>query len=277
MEIKVNGISISIENSTPAAPVAPTRTIESFAADMENIIRSEEAMDTTLTLMSNLAKAKALKGQEGFAETMKNVGSSIANFFEKLIRAISQFIGNKIAEAQIKKLENTLSKSDAEQFYVSKEKKEGFETLAKEFGNSKPSVSDGGLAKTLGLISQLAGPIADWNNAIGAIKNKLVIKDAEAYVFGKNEAMRILNSAKTNYPKVYADLKTTVNDLNKILAELKKQEQADGNIAVIREIGKYSGKAFKTVFSYCNIIGSMKPYIKEAAAPAENKKEEPKA
>ena len=124
MEIKVNGISISIENSTPAAPVAPTRTIESFAADMENIIRSEEAMDTTLTLMSNLAKAKALKGQEGFAETMKNVGSSIANFVEKILNAISQFIGNKIAEAQIKKLENTLSKSDAEQFYVSKEKKE---------------------------------------------------------------------------------------------------------------------------------------------------------
>jgi hypothetical protein len=285
MNIKVNGVEISIENSSPAAKTAPARAIESFAADMENIIRSEEAMDTTITLMSNLAKTKAIRGQEGFSETMKNVGNSIANFIEKIVRAISQFIGNKVAEAQIKKLENTLAKTkDAAVqqmtlYGVPAAKVEAFNDTTEALFKEKDEVINSLKAgkKFANNVNDFVGVISDLNAVTGTLNDALSAgtKDVNGTAFktlDRSGAESILNDAKNNYRKLYANLQAIQKTLNGILAELKQQDKA--NAGDSRTVGRLSGKVFKALFNYCGIIGSIRVLGGQneqgAKAPASN-------
>ena len=291
MQIKVNGVTISVENSpVTTGNLAKQESLASIIASQESamvdIARSEEAMDTTIKICKNFSDKQLLKGQEGFKETMTNVGNAIVGFLEKILHAITQFIGKKVAQLHLNALEKRIAAvKNNPQFSASSTRwvisESLFDAIYSGDKNQHKAVTD--------QIDSLLNNIkfnAKAKNGFSKIRN-IVVSDLPGYIndlyprkpesdgmasVSHEQVEKAFNDAKANFNKLITEMQTTSTILNETIKKLKEQDKADAGDS--RAIGKFSNTYFKLVFGYYRIIGALKPAAAEKPAekPAAPKK-----
>ena len=274
MQIKVNGVTISVEN----APVTSGNlaydpkviaTCESMSLD---IMRSEESMDTTLRVLKDLADKKLLKGQESFAETAKNVGQSVVGFLEKVYNTISQFIQKQVSAMLLKKFEKKVAenKDKVNYWYMSQSAFDSYYELAvtkgeKEFNalidaaraNSKADYqSKQDIQATLTKIRDVVLNLSHANLMSDGVAGNKTVKDGNIQL-DNSKVVGYIADAKKNFTGTMGSMKELQSALNKHIQLLRKDGNANAQDA--RIVGKFSNLCFKTVFGYYKLLASLTP------------------
>ena len=287
MQIKVNGVTISVENSpVTTGNLAKQESLASIIASQESamvdIIRSEEAMDTTIKVIKNFSDKQLLKGQESFGETMANVGNAIIGFLEKIFHIISQFIGKKVAQLNLNALGKRIEKMKVDGFKATNINwaiaKSSVDSLYDMMASDGKAPKDNGKAGLYYQMKNLTDGIKFNKSAQNGLKEVYNGLDAAAtniqasiqggtpfeadgvamYKFDFNHVQKVYNDAKSNYQTLIANMTKTQKLLDANIKTLKAKGKADAGDA--RAIGKFCNNYFKIVFAYYKVVGGLKPF-----------------
>ena len=282
MQIKVNGVTISVENSpVTTGNLAKQESLDSIIASQESamvdIIRSEEAMDTTIKVYKNFNDKQLLKGQESFGEAAKNVGQSILAFVEKIYHIILQFIQKQVSAMLLKKLEKKINenKDKVNFWYMNKNAFDSYYELAitkgeKEFNalidsaraNSKAHLEDKqNIQSALTKIRDVVVNLTHSALLSGTSGNKKIVGDN--IQLDNSTVIKYATDAKSNFNNTMTAMKENQSLLNKYIAALKKDNAANSQDA--RIVGKFSNLCFKIVFGYYKLLASLTPATDQVA------------
>lgn len=287
MKINVNGVTISVENTSPVTSsnnniTYDPKAITACEAMMIDVMRSEESMETTIRVLKNLASKQLLKGQESFAETAKNVGQSVIAFLEKILNTITQFIQKQVSAMLLKKFEKKVNanKDKVNFWYMNKNTFDAYYELAvnkgeKEF-NALIDATRANSKADYQSKQDIQSALTKIRDVVVNLSHSTLLKEGtsgDKKVVGDNiqidnsKVVGYISDARKNFNGTMNALKTLQSTLNNHIKLLKNDGKANAQDS--RIVGKFSNLCFKIVFGYYKLLASLTP-VNDTAKPANN-------